>query len=441
MNGRWLAVAGVGLGVIGIANVLILLGFGPHRKAATNPVSAAAPVAVAAAVPNTVPQVASNAPAQSPSNALPAQATAEGNSAAGSAHHHPTPPPIQAGLHLERQVLTVSGNLRVRYLRDRERGLREIAIQDAHNPSNETILAEYKRTAWVVVSPNDDWIVLQKRDQGERAVQLFHRVNSAPLKYEIPPELQTNGKALRDVIWQSYLEATHEDPSTDPQRVTIDATSWEPDSQKVTLSVTPIPTKSDTTLPMAWTCLYNVSTKQVESTSDEVTEQDQPESGSPNQAVADNSNAPAAENADTEATAGGDQTQAFEGEKFPATREEEITVQDANELELADVKYAIFEMFARHGAEMHEAQMKKAFSQFSWYQPQEGLTFDQAEKEFSDIEKHNVVVLRRVRDAKLAASHRPEHHAIRGQPVQEESNGERVLRGVLQGVSDALGNQ
>src|SRR5262249_24894100 len=153
-----------------------------------------------------------------------------------------------------------------------------------------------------------------------------------------------------------------EDSSIDPQRVTIDATSWEPDSQKVTLSVTPIPTKGEATLPMAWTCLYNVNTKQVEPTADEVAEgSTESESAVPNDTVSDNSNAPATESAqeneETQATGAADQTQELEGEKFPATREEEITVQDANELELADIKYAIFEMFARHGAEMHDAQM------------------------------------------------------------------------------------
>ena len=446
MNRRWLAAAVVGLGVIGIANVLVLLGFVPHRKASNTAVPTVASVAAAAAVPSAAPQAASNVTAQSPSNAVPAQASAADNSAAGSARHHPTPPPVQAGMRLERQVLTASGNLRVRYLRDREHDLRQISIQDAHDPANQTLLAQYKHTAWVVVSPNDDWIVLQRRDKEERALQLFHRASSAPLKYEIPAELGTNGNGLREMIWQSYLQATHEDSSIDPQRVTIDATSWEPDSQKVTLSVTPIPTKGDSTFPMAWTCLYNVTTKQVEPTADEGAEglPNQPENGAPNEITADNSNAPAAENAgadeDNQATAATDETQELEGEKFPATREEEITVQDANELELTDIKYAIFEMFARHGAEMHDSQMKKAFSEFPWYQPREGFTFDDAEKEFSDIEKHNVAVLRRVRDAKIAANHRPQHRAIRGQQVEEPPDAGEVIRGVLQGVSDALGN-
>jgi hypothetical protein len=80
-----------------------------------------------------------------------------------------------------------------------------------------------------------------------------------------------------------------------------------------------------------------------------------------------------------------------------------------------------------------------------WYQPKPGFSFDDAELEFSSIEKHNLAVLRRVRDTKTAAAaaahRRPEQRAIKGEQVQpEETDGQRILRGVIQGVSDALGN-
>lgn len=437
MNQRAIAVRLIRLGVIGIANILIFLGLFSHRTAASNSASASAAGANVGVNPNP-----SLAPA---SNAVPVQAPGADSSAAAPARRHPTPPPIQPGTHLERQVLTASGNLRVRYLRDREHNIRQIAIQDVHNPANETVLAQYQRTAWVVVSPNDDWIVLQIRDKAERGLQLFHRTNSVPLRYEVPAELQANGSGLREQIWQSYLQDTQQDSGTDARKVTIDATSWEPDSQRVTLSITPIPTRDNSAVPMAWTCLYNVNTKQVEPATGEVAENPQggTETGAPNE-ITDNSESATDDSQDSdnnnrEASAT-EQTEELEGEKFPATREEEITVQDANELELTDIKYAIFEMFARHGVEMHDLQMRKAFSALSWYQPQAGLTFDEAEKEFSEIEKHNLAILRRVRDAKIAAARRPGPKAIRGEPVQEEPTGEQVIRGVLQGVSDALGH-
>jgi len=117
----------------------------------------------------------------------------------------------------------------------------------------------------------------------------------------------------------------------------------------------------------------------------------------------------------------------MEGEKFPATREEPITIADANELELSDVRYAINEMFARHGANFKDAKTKKTFSAFSWYQPRADVTFDAIETEFSDVEKQNLAVLRRCREAKVAAARR-EARPIRGEPVDDESAGARAVR-------------
>jgi hypothetical protein len=150
-----------------------------------------------------------------------------------------------------------------------------------------------------------------------------------------------------------------------------------------------------------------------------------------------------AQNGDSSQAAPAADTQDLEGEKFPATREQEITVENANELDLSDIRYAIVEMYARHDAEIHDAKMKKEFEKMPWYQPKAGFSFDDAEAEFSSIEKHNLDVLRRVRDAKtakMAEAHRPQRKAIKGEPVQEDNDGQRFIRGVLQGVSDALNN-
>jgi hypothetical protein len=127
----------------------------------------------------------------------------------------------------------------------------------------------------------------------------------------------------------------------------------------------------------------------------------------------------------------------LEGEKFPATREEPITTADANELELSDIRYAINEMLARHGANFKDARLRETFAGFSWYQPRTDLSLEEIENEFSDVEKHNIAVLRRCRDAKIAAARRQERKPIRGEPV-EEPDAQRALRDLLQGVSDAL---
>ena len=376
-----------------------------------------------------------------PAQAGPAEAAPADNKATGSqlmqvAHHAP-PPAVQPGMHLERQLLSPSRNLRIEYSRDRQRGIRQISLRDARNASNTTVLAQYKRNAWVVVSPDDEWVVLNTRDGAENGAQLYHRVSSSPLKYEVPAELRANAGGLQNVVWQSYLKATQQDASAERSRMTIDGIAWEPDSHRVSVSVAPIATKDDVTLPEPWTCTYDVTTKQIEPPL-EVAEgpANESETNSPNESTDGQSEAAAT--GEGEAAPASEQSSDLEGERFPATREETITMANANELELSDIRYAINEMLARHGANFKDAKIRKTFSAFSWYQPRPDVSVDKIEGDFSDLEKQNMAVLRRCRDAKLAAARRSERGAIKGERVDEESDGQRVLRGVLQGVSDAL---
>ena len=140
-----------------------------------------------------------------------------------------------------------------------------------------------------------------------------------------------------------------------------------------------------------------------------------------------------------EAEALAEESSDLEGEKFPATRQDPITVADANELELSDIRYAINEMLARHGANFRDAKIRKTFSEFSWYQPRPDVSMEDIEQEFSEVEANNIAVLRRCRDAKIAAARRPARRVLRGEQVPD-SDGQRALQNVLQGVSDALGN-
>src|SRR5262249_15798677 len=160
-------------------------------------------------------------------------------------------------------------------------------------------------------------------------------------------------------------------------------------------------TKDDRQVPMAWTCLYNVTTKQIEPMPQEMAEGS--ENSAPNDTGSAGDNAQGAADQsqqgqehttqnDSSQAAPTHESQDLEGEKFPATREQEITVENANELDLSDVRYAIFEMYARHNAEIHDAKMKKEFEKMPWYQPKPGFSFDNAEAEFSSVEKHNLDV-------------------------------------------------
>jgi len=90
------------------------------------------------------------------------------------------------------------------------------------------------------------------------------------------------------------------------------------------------------------------------------------------------------------------------GERFPETRTRLLMGTDFDRLSLESLRYAINEMFARHGAEFPQAELNRHFNQFRWYTPRHGLTFDQIEVDFTDIEKTNLKLLGAIRDAKAA---------------------------------------
>ena len=77
---------------------------------------------------------------------------------------------------------------------------------------------------------------------------------------------------------------------------------------------------------------------------------------------------------DGETEAPAEEEAGLEGEQFPATREQEIAMTDANELELSDLRYAINEMLARHGANFKDAKVRQTFAEFSWYEPRTDLS-------------------------------------------------------------------
>jgi hypothetical protein len=117
------------------------------------------------------------------------------------------------------------------------------------------------------------------------------------------------------------------------------------------------------------------------------------------------------------------------GEKFPATRLDELTVPDVNESSLSEITYAINEMYARHGADFKDKKVAEQFSEFSWYKRRPGVTSADVEAEFTDLEKQNLKVLQRCRDAKVAATRR-KSNPVRGQRAEEESTTEKVMRGI-----------
>ena len=91
----------------------------------------------------------------------------------------------------------------------------------------------------------------------------------------------------------------------------------------------------------------------------------------------------------------------YPGERYPQTREHVLTETEDASLDYAELRYAINEMYARHGAQfLKEPGVRKQFEVFSWYYPISGITLAQIDAEFSRTESQNRDLLARLRDQK-----------------------------------------
>lgn len=91
----------------------------------------------------------------------------------------------------------------------------------------------------------------------------------------------------------------------------------------------------------------------------------------------------------------------YEGERFPETRIRLLTESEASGMSFARLRYAINEIYARHGADFGSKQeLRRQFAQFEWYRPQPGLSYDSIENELSSVERANIELLAKYRDSK-----------------------------------------
>jgi hypothetical protein len=79
--------------------------------------------------------------------------------------------------------------------------------------------------------------------------------------------------------------------------------------------------------------------------------------------------------------------------RFPGTQYNLLTDTDLRKMTAEDLRYAINEMYARHGAWFNNAEVRANFIGASWYRPKKGLSFDEIEKEFSSTELNNLHIL------------------------------------------------
>ncbi|HEV2046724.1 MAG TPA: YARHG domain-containing protein [Chthoniobacterales bacterium] len=90
----------------------------------------------------------------------------------------------------------------------------------------------------------------------------------------------------------------------------------------------------------------------------------------------------------------------FVGERYPDTRTRIFSPEELQSWSTDQLRYAINEVFARHGASFPQS-IANQFRQFTWYRERPGITFDEIERSaLSDIERQNLKVFSSVRNQK-----------------------------------------
>jgi YARHG domain len=408
---RAIVIGVICLGALGIANIIVLAIYVPRllKSAAPKP-------AVAEQHPQTSAPVSSNSPAAAPA-ATPAPARA----------------PLPDGAVVQREEVSPSGKIRIKYLRSKGNPVRQIVLENVARPGDSKVFFEHERNAWVLVSPDDEWIALNNRPSAGRSeLQLYHRQRADTLNYEIPEGFRDGDGRPENAVWHSYLEAIGLPPETQRESVTIDATGWENDSKKLNVSVAVTPSDANDSVPMPWSCTFDVATKQIDTppeTAQAFQQQEQAQSPAEEESQRPLA-AHSSQNAPLEGT--------FPGERYPITRTRVLTEDELTHWSLANIQYAINEIYARRGADFPDKpEIRRQFSRFSWYQPQAQMSMEQIETQFSDLEKQNAELLGKARDGKQSAAR--QRRTVHGQPSPDTS--ERIMRDVLRGIRDGPPNQ
>jgi hypothetical protein len=115
------------------------------------------------------------------------------------------------------------------------------------------------------------------------------------------------------------------------------------------------------------------------------------------------------------------------GERFPETRTRLLRTDEIRDWSEGKLRYAINEIYARHGADFTDRDIKRQFARFPWYQPRRGKSYDATETEFTDIEKQNLDLLGTLRDTRRApvqasVSQVPAPNDHRSGPSDQQSN-------------------
>ena len=92
------------------------------------------------------------------------------------------------------------------------------------------------------------------------------------------------------------------------------------------------------------------------------------------------------------------------GERYPQTRHYLLAMDDVQGMSIAQMRYAINEVYARYGATFPNVpDIQRQFQKFAWYHPNPGLTFEEVDRLMSDTERENVKFLAQCRELMLCS--------------------------------------
>lgn len=89
------------------------------------------------------------------------------------------------------------------------------------------------------------------------------------------------------------------------------------------------------------------------------------------------------------------------GERFPQTKLRLLSADDLKGMSAAELRYAINEVYARYGASFSSnPEIRRQLQKFSWYHPNQNITFSDIDQSMSEIEKANIKLLGQYREAR-----------------------------------------
>ena len=289
-----------------------------------------------------------------------------------------------------------SGNVSVEVWPN-EAGKREICVRDRRNLRDIFVVGTYDAGVIPLLSFDDRWLAVTYPQGAENAVMLFEREKqqqeSNAIRYLATSDARM---ALSERVKSFYLTSTNDRVRSNQGRASVTASGWSSMGDKLTLSVTFNGLNYEQQVE-PWLCTYAPTRNVLEAVS--------------SAQVIDRATRARVAAADATLEERGKVMNSSPAElprrdSYPGERHSETRLRLLTEGEVADwsvekLRYAINEMFARHGADLVRPELNQWFAQYNWRTMRRGVDLEILEaNEFSDIERQNLKLLGGIRDRK-----------------------------------------